>query len=276
MATLIRIKRRAAEEPLETILVRAKRRKVDEGVEGAVGGADSGLRDQPAAILARVATVETKEARVDARVLQEAQKGWQLRQRYKRLDPKEGRKEAGRREAKERERERRYQITSSFRGNITTTTTTTTTTASTTTTTTAQDSKDRKRKTEEEEEEHEEGEEEEKKIKIFDSEISSLRNTQEDVITCNGEPMEVKFVYDLYYLPSTVDWGDLVCEDAYDYITRPNRRNLLRCDSDRSFDVEEYEEEEEEPAFDDFGNLVIGSLRHRLALTRLTSESESD
>lgn len=64
--------------------------------------------------------------------------------------------------------------------------------------------------------------------------------------------------------------------DAYDYITRPNRRNLLRCDSDRSFDVEEYEEEEEEPAFDDFGNLVIGSLRHRLALTRLTSESESD
>lgn len=283
--------------------------KVDEGLQGTE-------LPQPA-VLERVATVDSKDAGIEPRMLKEYRKGWEMRQTYKRLRPSEGWKDAGRRDAKERGKLQRYMITSAFRDLSATTTTTTSSTAEDSKTAAAASSNSKNSN-----KETEQGETEEE-LEYYDTQI---RCGQEDIITCNGEPMtSEKFVYDLYYYPHKMDWTEFVCEqnkfiadeneeedeeedededenaesnwrneypeeeddedeeddmDDYDYIERPRmRRGLLKCGSDESFDLEQYEEDEDEVAFDEFGNIVydsVASLGSRLACTGLSSSDESD
>ncbi|KAG0723883.1 hypothetical protein GWK47_041770 [Chionoecetes opilio] len=121
MATLIRIKRRMDEEPLDSILVRPKWRKVDVGVDEEVVA--SALPSS--AVVELVATVDSKETSVEPKLLRKYRKGWELKQKYKSLEPLEDRKDVERKAAKDRVKERRHLAVATLRGTVTTTTTTT-------------------------------------------------------------------------------------------------------------------------------------------------------
>ncbi|KAG7162067.1 putative Transcription factor Iwr1-containing protein, partial [Homarus americanus] len=113
MATLIRIKRLFNEDPTDSIVVKSKRRRIeDEAAE------TSGDIFTPT-ILKRVATVSSKEEHLEPEVLKELQKefkkGWQLREQYKRLDKVGAHRDAARRETKQRIKNKREEAHASHR-----------------------------------------------------------------------------------------------------------------------------------------------------------------
>ncbi|XP_042234324.1 probable RNA polymerase II nuclear localization protein SLC7A6OS [Homarus americanus] len=257
MATLIRIKRLFNEDPTDSIVVKSKRRRIeDEAAE------TSGDIFTPT-ILKRVATVSSKEEHLEPEVLKELQKefkkGWQLREQYKRLDKVGAHRDAARRETKQRIKNKREEAHASHRPTLS---------LNIITRIIPEDKgKDQQQKRGREGEKDEgancamkvkpedkgkdqqqkRGREEEKDegancappplstvedIKYYDTELSSKKVS--DVITCNGVPMETeKFVYDIYYWPHDVDWMKYVCD-------------ILISTHELSDDDDKYEDDDDE------------------------------
>ncbi|RXG63899.1 hypothetical protein Avbf_09092 [Armadillidium vulgare] len=118
---------------------------------------------------------------------------------------------------------------------------------------------------------------------------STSTNTNSDVISCNGLPMEsekVEFVYDLYYtsLPLELSsWINNICDDEDDFLCEDlmKKANLENTSEDSSFDAEEYDDSGD---FDEDGNLVTFEKKtdsvfdkYRKGKLKLSSdESDSD
>ncbi|XP_042875896.1 probable RNA polymerase II nuclear localization protein SLC7A6OS [Penaeus japonicus] len=198
MATIIRIKRRHDEEPTENIIIKAKRSRLEESDEAAALCESS--TESNHTIMTRVGTVNSKEDDVEQHVLKvmkDHKKGWELREQYKKLGNAQRVKAAVKEAVKNRVDSRRYKIVAACRG--------------------IEDKADKKEncqtekqkdKDESETAQHMSTEE----FKLYDALLPEV-DTKDDVITCNGVPMETeKYVYDIYYTPQSVDWIENICE----------------------------------------------------------------
>lgn len=198
MATIIRIKRRHDEEPTENIIVKAKRSRVEEE-DGAAALCESSPESSHT-IMTRVGTVNSKEDNVQQHVLKvmkEHKTGWQLREQYKKLGNAHSIKASVKEAVKNRVNSKRYKIVAACRG--------------------IEDKTDQKGNCQIGEKKDVDESETAVAItteeyKLYDAMLPEI-DTKEDVITCNGIPMETeKYVYDIYYTPQSVDWIENICE----------------------------------------------------------------
>ncbi|XP_068227540.1 probable RNA polymerase II nuclear localization protein SLC7A6OS [Palaemon carinicauda] len=239
MATVIRIKRRLDEEPTENIVLKAKKSRKESLVEG-----ESDKAEDAAAVLVRVGTVESKEEPLEPLVKKAIKRGWELRENYKKLGSGVSYKSKSSSDAKRRAVSKRYKIVSQNRGlgeppvpneeglSIATEEKTIL-------------NKDVK------------GAEalpvDSMEFTYFDAVLASEK---EDIITCNGVPMESEsYVYDVFYSTRPVNWEDVMDQNIC-RIEREVFESFTDSDSDENFDDEDDENEEENwrndyPDYDD-------------------------
>lgn len=248
MATIIRIKRHLDEEPTENIVIRSKRFR-RENSDDAV--CDTSC-DKPSTVLMRVGTVQSKEEPVEPLVIKAVKKGFQLKDQYKKLGSETGYKNNARLEAKKRAIRKRYKIITQSRGIG------------------EVQSSDGKlacaaigeKKTDAENEEGAEAlPSSSTEFTYFDA---VLANEVDNIITCNGVPMEAEnYVYDVFYSSLPVDWTEVMeknmCEiekEVYEDVNNSDSDELFEDDDDENdesnwrndypdYDDSPYEDEED-------------------------------
>ncbi|XP_064114876.1 probable RNA polymerase II nuclear localization protein SLC7A6OS [Macrobrachium nipponense] len=235
MATVIRIKRRLDEEPTENIIIKAKRSRNE----------STGDEDQSGdrvAVLTRVGTVESRDDPLESLVKTAIKKGWELRQNYKKLGSDVSYKEKSSQEAKKRAVTKRYKIISQSRGigepsepdkdDVATEEKTVANKDATGAEALPVDSME---------------------LTYFDA---VLANEMDDIITCNGVPMESEqHVYDVFYSTQPVNWED-VMEQNVCRIERELFESVTESESDDQYEDDDDENEEENwrndyPDYDD-------------------------
>ncbi|KAK8734496.1 hypothetical protein OTU49_005843 [Cherax quadricarinatus] len=249
MAALVRIKRRFTEEPTDSIVVKPKRLRVE-------GAAAADLKDVSPAILERIATVNSKDDELKPELLQAFERKYrnnklELQENFKKLGNVEGFRDVAKREAKERTKKNRYMIVDAFRGHI-------------------NDTEpegiegqpkvkqDKKKDLQESDGNGEMNSAQSTiKVKYFDAELQA--EDVEDVITCNGVPLESeKYVYDIFYSPMDIGWTEYICDvQKYDNELSDDGPELSDGYDDEDDENEEsnwrndYPEEEESPYEDE-------------------------
>lgn len=247
MRTLIRIKRRLGEEPVENIVVKPKRLRICQ-IEGAAA-ADPNI---PASVLKRVATVESKEEQLGVEVLKTAEKryleGCEVQLLYKR-QRKSGFEDLIKHETKDRTSYNRYMVRASHQGDIV---------GVDLGKEKGVEAKEGKhKKTTADGDKKKDSQKSENVGKVDDSSLVStadevkyldaeLNHKADDVITCNGKPMESeKYVYDIYYSPTSTNWADYVC-DVQKY--------MYDSTDDTCVNFGDYEDDDDENAEDNWRN----------------------
>lgn len=235
MATVIRIKRRLHEEPTENIIIKAKRSRNE----------STGDEDQSgdnAAVLTRVGTVESKDDPLEPLVKTAIKKGWELRQNYKRLGSDVSFRNKSSQDAKKRAVTKRYKIISQSRGIGEPPEPDKDDVATVEKTVTDKDLKGAEALPADSME-----------FTYFDA---VLANEKEDIITCNGVPMESEqYVYDVFYSTQPVNWEDIMEQNAC-RIERELFESFTDSESDDQYEDDDDENEEENwrndyPDYDD-------------------------
>ncbi|KAK7078782.1 hypothetical protein SK128_007519 [Halocaridina rubra] len=228
MATLLCVKRRADEDPSEHITIKSKRARTD---NKAAGTSDLSYDDASTNFI-RVGTVNSKDESVDHFVSESVKKGWQRREEYKRLGGEKQFLHKARHFVKKRAISNRYKIITQSRGI-------------------------------EEPERLCEEIEPEGAVALPPSPVNELvcvdavlANESDDVITCNGVPLErTQYVYDVYYADEQIDWAEFMehntCEIEKEVFEDVNEDDIGDVFDDEDDENDESNWRNDYPDYDD-------------------------